>query len=453
MNHEGLTTPEIELEFAQEAEQIIAAHGGEEYFQEHFGFGREELQQTVVFGSHRSSVARMLTDEKCPIGGKLAEAYHEGGTEAVQTKINQLSEIAPEFTLTITNSSWEREAKKKEPEPLLEEKPEPTRAETTIPGSDRPPTELRIRQRVVTEEMTTLNSEVKKGQDPPAVINELADKPLYNETVPISVPEAKPITTAELGVVDVGPEEVLPVQTVGASKEQVIPSPVIAALQKNAPEFVPPLSEPLEVMELGSEIVFEPVAGTSRESEASLTIGVTLPKPLLNEESSPTTETVAVSEAVAAIVPLKALTHKQLVQTEQLVTSLAVIVYDQLADYMHSAEPEAIEAAEVLVVSIAAAANRLHKLTMSDELNSPEAEQIETLIREWYEELLTKAGINFDEETIDQFIELVKSEDYGQDKGTHEHKLPDSALPGGVTSSAVREQEIGRVAVQRLMPA
>ena len=109
MGFENRTTPTIDPGF----EQLVTANGGVEYFESTFGLGLEELPQVVTFGSHTGTVAAMLLDEKCPVGGKIQEAYAQGGLEAVQQKLGQLTEFAPEFSIRVAPQTVAREQLKK----------------------------------------------------------------------------------------------------------------------------------------------------------------------------------------------------------------------------------------------------------------------------------------------------------------------------------------------------
>jgi hypothetical protein len=91
----------------------------EEYFQQVFGLGREELEQTVTFGGHTGTVAQMLTDEKCPVGSMIGQAYRQEGLAGVQEKLGLLTQMAGEkdgqklFDVRISEQSLERENLKK----------------------------------------------------------------------------------------------------------------------------------------------------------------------------------------------------------------------------------------------------------------------------------------------------------------------------------------------------
>lgn len=458
MSYEDPPTSETDQEFIQQAEQILVEHG-EEYFHEQFGLGREELQQTVTFGGHQGSVAAMLTDEKCPVGGKLAEAYREGGLEAVQTKANQLSEFAPEFSLPIVASSWQREAQKKEPQRSdFLDQPQVGEAQILVKALGKVQTDLAEPHiRAMLETASVPNSETLKDKVDTSALAATAEAKAQSRPaplVPVKTRSAKTMPASEFSRTSKIAKKSAPTRpnsnTLSNDKNVLAARESKPVKIKQKPELSPIVmsaqepasnSQP-ELASIKSDLL-STISVTSHQSESPM-------QPFAQPSAF---EGLEVAETTSVNLIPETLTPTRVEQVEKLIISLPEIIHDQLANYMQFAEPEAIAATEMLVTSIAAAADRLHELTMSDAQDGPEAEQIEALIREWYEELLTTAGITFDEETIDQLIELIKSDDYGQDKGTHEYKLPGSALSNGVTSSAVREQEIGRVAVQRLVPA
>lgn len=81
--------------------------------QQRFGIGREEAMQPVAFGSYNGTVAQMLSDERCPVGGMLEGAYQERGIEGVEEKFKSLSQIDPQFKVELSPQTIEREQVKK----------------------------------------------------------------------------------------------------------------------------------------------------------------------------------------------------------------------------------------------------------------------------------------------------------------------------------------------------
>jgi hypothetical protein len=78
-----------------------------------FGISSEEAMQEVTFGSYKGTVAQMLGDEKCPVGGMVSSAYAERGIEGVAEKFRTLSELDPKFAVTITETTLQRDRLKK----------------------------------------------------------------------------------------------------------------------------------------------------------------------------------------------------------------------------------------------------------------------------------------------------------------------------------------------------
>lgn len=85
----------------------------EEFLGDNFGLGAEEAGQWVVFGSHEGTVAQMLADGQCPVGGIVSTAYKDEGLKGVAKKLNALHDLDPKFSITITAATVEREQVKK----------------------------------------------------------------------------------------------------------------------------------------------------------------------------------------------------------------------------------------------------------------------------------------------------------------------------------------------------
>lgn len=102
------------FELPADLEIRIAELGGLEALEERFGLGPEELSQEVKFGKHSGTVLEMMVDPECPVGEKIEEAYQSGGIEAVQQKLDTLSDLAPEFVVKLSPNTVARaELKKK----------------------------------------------------------------------------------------------------------------------------------------------------------------------------------------------------------------------------------------------------------------------------------------------------------------------------------------------------
>jgi hypothetical protein len=113
MSHEGFSAATQEQAPAPEA--IFHQDGSlnEAFLNEHFGIGVEEAAQQVSFGSYKGTVAQMLGDERCPVGGMVSTAYQEKGITGVAEKLKALGEMDPKFSVQITEATIEREQVKK----------------------------------------------------------------------------------------------------------------------------------------------------------------------------------------------------------------------------------------------------------------------------------------------------------------------------------------------------
>jgi hypothetical protein len=99
----------------QAAPEIFYEDGtlNEESLSDRFGIGAEEALQQVSFGTYTGTVAQMLDDERCPVGSMVGTAYEEEGIEGVAKKFKALGEMDPNFTVTITPTTMQREQVKK----------------------------------------------------------------------------------------------------------------------------------------------------------------------------------------------------------------------------------------------------------------------------------------------------------------------------------------------------
>lgn len=69
----------------------------DEFFRSNYGISLEEASQPIEAGQYRGTMGQMLTDEKCPVGAMVSEAFQEGGREAAQQKIESFKPIFPNF--------------------------------------------------------------------------------------------------------------------------------------------------------------------------------------------------------------------------------------------------------------------------------------------------------------------------------------------------------------------
>jgi hypothetical protein len=85
----------------------------EAFLADRFGIGDQEAMQEVTFGSYTGTVAQMLSDEKCPVGGMVSSAYAERGIEGVDGMFKILSEMDSRFSVRVTDATMQRELEKK----------------------------------------------------------------------------------------------------------------------------------------------------------------------------------------------------------------------------------------------------------------------------------------------------------------------------------------------------
>jgi len=110
MSHEGLP-----LGLEQTVEAIIQPDGSlnEALLSERWGLGIEEASQHVTFGAYTGTVAQMLSDERCPVGGMIEGAYREEGIKGVVAKLKTLGDLDPRFSVEVTDATLQREDVKK----------------------------------------------------------------------------------------------------------------------------------------------------------------------------------------------------------------------------------------------------------------------------------------------------------------------------------------------------
>ena len=80
---------------------------------EQFGLGTEDAMQEVTFGSYTGTVAEMLADARCPVGGMINRAFTTSGIEGVTQQFSNLKMMDPNFEVTISEATIERHVKKK----------------------------------------------------------------------------------------------------------------------------------------------------------------------------------------------------------------------------------------------------------------------------------------------------------------------------------------------------
>ncbi len=127
---------------------------------------------------------------------------------------------------------------------------------------------------------------------------------------------------------------------------------------------------------------------------------------------------------VEQVVEATAVSHEAAEQATTLLVVMPEKVRIGLKEYIQNAVPEAADAVEAQVVMIARVSDRLHELVITEQGDSEEAEQIEAWLTGHYAELLNALEVEYDEETIKDFIELVRSDKYEIDPKTLLAKEP-----------------------------
>lgn len=72
-----------------------------EHILDTYGLGPQEAASIITFGSYTGTVAAMLTDERCPVGGIVATAYAAEGIAGVETKLDAVKTLYGDFELAI----------------------------------------------------------------------------------------------------------------------------------------------------------------------------------------------------------------------------------------------------------------------------------------------------------------------------------------------------------------
>ncbi len=76
-----------------------------DYILDTFGLGPQEASATITFGSYTGTVAAMLLDGRCPVGGAVAEGYTTGGLPGVETKLGAMKTLYGDFDLNISTET------------------------------------------------------------------------------------------------------------------------------------------------------------------------------------------------------------------------------------------------------------------------------------------------------------------------------------------------------------
>ena len=95
------------------AEAVINPDGtlNEDFLRNQYGLEAEDAMQTVSFGNYTGTVAQMLSDERCPVGDMVRNAYHEKGLAGVEETFQKFSMVDRAFEPKISETT--REIQKK----------------------------------------------------------------------------------------------------------------------------------------------------------------------------------------------------------------------------------------------------------------------------------------------------------------------------------------------------
>jgi hypothetical protein len=70
-----------------------------------YGLGPQEASATITFGNYTGTVAAMLLDERCPVGGVVAGAFAAEGIAGVDTKLGALKTLYGDFDLRVSDET------------------------------------------------------------------------------------------------------------------------------------------------------------------------------------------------------------------------------------------------------------------------------------------------------------------------------------------------------------
>ena len=190
-------------------------------------------------------------------------------------------------------------------------------------------------------------------------------------------------------------------------------------------EYQDPTTEiNLEPSETGDDSWIEMIMLNYQAEQAEIDSETDLKAASEANNEAPATADIILSEIVESI----EMPEQLLEQTENLVDALPEIIVEKLALYIQEAEPEAVMEVKELVIKIAPLADRLHKLSLVNELDSEEYIQIQQELVTHFEELLIQLEIEADEQLITHFIEIICSQPYGAKKPKTIEGLIDESL-------------------------
>ncbi len=95
-----------------------------DHFLNTYGLGPDEVNAEAVFGNHRGTMGGMLSDERCPVGGMMAQAYQAEGLAGVEKQMGLLHAMSPDFTVAISEQTREYHAGTTSREDLVSQQPE-----------------------------------------------------------------------------------------------------------------------------------------------------------------------------------------------------------------------------------------------------------------------------------------------------------------------------------------
>jgi hypothetical protein len=170
-----------------------------------------------------------------------------------------------------------------------------------------------------------------------------------------------------------------------------------------------------------------------------------------------------VSHIIEVFIPNMVVAEGEPAELKPVITALEFLpeaTHRAISEYLDGSETEEVVALQGMLVSMAPVLKRYETLILEAREESPEAEQIQAIIMEWYEEVMLRveAPIEFQKTVI--FIENLKEKillnkaarERSGDSGTHEHKfgLPNLQTARKITDGI--ERQLGRLTVQRIAP-
>jgi hypothetical protein len=170
-----------------------------------------------------------------------------------------------------------------------------------------------------------------------------------------------------------------------------------------------------------------------------------------------------VSHIIEAFASNMVVTEAGPAELEPIITALEFLpeaTHRAIGEYLDESELEEIVVLQEMLVSMAPVLKRYETLILEASEESPEAEQIEAIIMEWYEEVMRSVDEPIESQKTAIFIENLKEKillnkaarERSDDSGTHEHKfgLPNLQTARKITDGI--ERQLGRLTVQGMAP-